>query len=406
MLLTRFSSVFLSLGLLFGSAIVTLAQSPFSPVIEVNESVVTQFEIDQRRAFLELVSPAQASEERAREGLIEDKLRNQAAAQFGFTATEDDIIAAMTDFAARGELELDAFINILASNGIAVETFRDFVTSGIGWRDLVRARFGNRVQITQEDIDRALAASTQGGSINVLLSEIIIPAPPQRMAFVMEEAERISQIRSADQFSNVARQVSATASRDNGGRLDWTPISRFPATLRPILLSLAPGEVSDPIPLENAVALFQLRGIQETGRADATYGAIEYAQYLIPGGRSEAAQAIAARVSAEVDVCDDLYGVAFGEPEEQLVRETLAPADIPRDIALELAKLDDNEISTALVTSDGTSLILLMLCSRTAALDEEVSQDAIANQLRQERFEGFSDSYLEQLRADARIRFR
>ena len=44
------------------------------------------------------------------------------------------------------------------------------------------------------------------------------------------------------------------------------------------------------------------------------------------------------------------------------------------------------------------------MCGRTAAQTEEISRDAIAGQLRQERLSGFADSYLEQLRADARIR--
>lgn len=382
------------------------AQNLFAPAIQVNEGVITRFEIQQRQAFLQLVSPARATEERAREGLIEDRLRQQAVAQVGFTPTEDDVLTAMTEFATRGNLELDAFLDVLKSEGIAEQTFRDFVSVGIGWRDLIRAQFGNRVQVTSEDIDRALAASTQGSSLRVLLSEIIIPSPPEQQEAVLAEAQRISQITSFAAFSDAARRFSATASRERGGRLDWTAITALPEVLRPLLLSLAPGEVTDPIPLENAVALFQLRDIQETGRAAPQFSAVEFARYYIPGGRSEAAFAEARRIEAEVDVCDDLYGIALGAPEEVLARDTLAPADIPQDIALELAKLDDNEVSTNLVSADGTNLVFLMLCGRTAALNEDLSRDAIADRLRQERFSGFADSYLEQLRADARIRNR
>lgn len=403
--MTRFLSCLALCGLT-ALAAPSHAQNLFAPAIQVNESVITRFEIQQRQAFLQLVSPAQASETRAREALVEDRLRQQAVAQVGFTATEDDVLNAMNEFAARGNLKLDEFLGVLRENGIAEETFRDFVSVGIGWRDLVRAQFGNQVEVTTADIDRALAASTQGSSLRVLLSEIIIPAPPEEEAAVRAEAERISQITSFAAFSQAASTYSATASRERGGRLDWTPITNLPAALRPLLLSLAPGEVTDPIPLENAIALFQLRDIQETGRVAPDYSAVEFARYYIPGGRSEAALAQAQRVANDVDVCDDLYGIAQGQPEEVLQRDTLAPADIPQDIALELAKLDDNEISTALVSSDGSNLVFLMLCGRTASLNADVSRDAIAERLRQERFTGFADSYLEQLRADARIRNR
>ncbi len=380
------------------------AQNPFAPVIEVNEDVITAYELSQREAFLRIISPANASPEAARTELIDDKLRNQALRQAGLSLSESDVRDGMEEFAGRADLTADEFIQALESRGISEETFRDFVAVGIGWRDLIRARFGNRVQISEAEVDRALAAATAGSGLRVLVSEIIMPAPPQQAAAVLARAERISQIRTEAEFSAAARRFSATASRGRGGRLDWTPITNLPPALRPLLLALAPGEVTRPIPIPNAVALFQLRGIEETDRPVPEYSAIEYARYLIPGGRSDAALAEAARVRAQVDVCDDLYGVALGQPEEVLTRETLAPADIPQDIALELAKLDSDEVSTALTTSDGQALVFLMLCGRTETATEDVSRDAVATRLRQERLSGIAESYLEQLRADARIR--
>jgi len=62
-------------------------------------------------------------------------------------------------------------------------------------------------------IDRALATVGQTSALRVLLSEIIIPAPPQRAAAVLAQAERISQLRSEAEFSAAARRFSATASR-------------------------------------------------------------------------------------------------------------------------------------------------------------------------------------------------
>lgn len=44
-----------------------------------------------------------------------------------------------------------------------------------------------------------------------------------------------------------------------------------------------------------------------------------------------------------------------------------------------------------------------MLCGRTASLNEAASREEVALQLRQQRLTGYSDSLLEELRADARI---
>ncbi len=72
-------------------------------------------------------------------------------------------------------------------------------------------------------------------------------------------------------------------------------------------------------------------------------------------------------------------------------------------MALELAKLDAGEVSTALTRSNGKTLVLLMLCGRTADIAAEASREQIANVLIEQRLQSFSESYLEQLRADALI---
>ena len=170
-----------------------------------------------------------------------------------------------------------------------------------------------------------------------------------------------------------------------------------------MLLGLTPGEVTDPLPIPNALALFQLRDIEETSAPSPEYAAIEYAAYYMAGGRSPETLARAAKLASQVDVCDDLYGIAKGQPEAALDRGSKAPGEIPQDIAYELAKLDPGEVSTALTRSDGNTLVFLMLCGRTAALNETASREEVALQLRQQRLSGYSDSLLEELRADARI---
>jgi len=380
------------------------AQNPFAPLLQVDEDIITGFEVEQRQRFLRVVSPANSGLQRAREELIEDRLRAQAVRQFGINVSEQDVLDGMEEFAARANLSTEEFVKALAQRGVAVETFQSFVAVGLAWRELVRGLFGARVDVSEAEIDRALAAASSGSGVRVLLSEIIIPVEPGQQEAVENLAERIAQSTSIAEFSGFARQYSATATRGQGGRLNWSSLTDLPPVLRPLILALAPGEVTSPLPIPNAVALFQLRAIEETSAPTREFAAIEYAQYFIPGGRTEAALNEAEKIKLRIDVCDDLYGIAFGQPEEVLVRETKAPADIPQDLAIELAKLDKNEVSTALVSSDGQSLVFLMMCGRTPVLDTEVSRDDIAVQLRAERLSQLADSYLEELRADARIR--
>ena len=383
----------------------TWAQNLFAPVAQVDEAVITEFEVQQRSRFLQVLNSPGGDRASVIEELIRDRLRVAETQQRGASLNEGALEQGLIDFAARANLTLEEFTAGLESAGVARETFRDFVAVSLIWRDYIRARFGSRVQISEDEIDRAVNQVNSASGIEVLVSEIIIPAPPEQAAAVLAQAEEIAQSTSEAEFSGFARRFSATASRGRGGRLDWLPITELPASLRPLLLALGPGEVTQPLPIPNAVALFQLRDIREIGAPAQEYDAVEYAAYYINGGRTPEALGIARNIRASVDRCDDLYGIATGKPENVLDRGSLPPEEIPEDIAIELAKLDPGEVSTALTRANGNTLVFLMLCGRTPALEEDqvIDREAVAAQLRNQRLTAFSDNLLAELAAEAKI---
>ena len=379
------------------------AQNLFAPAITVDEMVITGYEIEQRRRMMTLLNAPGNVNELSREQLIDDRLRLKAAREAGIEPSEQDILDGMDEFAGRADRSREQFVAQLNQGGVDEETFRDFVRAGTAWRELVRAQFASRTQVTPEEVDRALASGGSSSDVRVLLSEIIMPINAQNVEAVRARAERISQMTSTSEFSAQARQYSATATRDDGGGLPWRDLTELPPQIRSLVLGLAPGEVTDPLPIQGAVALFQLRDIEESGYTAPDYAAIDYAAYYMAGGRSSETLAQARVLAGRVDRCDDLYAAAKGQPEEVLDRVTLPPAEIPTDIAYELSKLDPGEVSTALTRADGQTLVFLMLCGRTAAVAEDADRSQVEIGLRNRRLTEVSDSYLAQLRANARI---
>ena len=378
------------------------AQSPFSPAIKVNQDIVTWYELDQRLQFLSALGAPGASEDEVRQSLIDDRLRKQAMREAGIEVAPEDIQLGIDEFATRGQLSTDQFLQLLAEEGVDRETVRDFVADQLSWRDYISARFLSQARPSEEEINRALGQAG-GGGLQVLLSEIIIPVNQQTLAQAQLLADEIAQIEGFEAFSAAATQYSAAGTRDNGGRLDWLNLTNLPPALQPVILGLQNGDITQPLALPNAIALFQMRGLREVASGAPRYSNVDYAMYYLPGGRSAETLAQATRLQENVDTCEDLYGIAKDQPPEVLDRIEASPSEIPRDVALELAKLDLNEVSTALTRNDGQTLVFLMLCTRTVDRGEETSRADVANALTQQRLQAFAESLLQQLRADATI---
>lgn len=374
--------------------------NPFAPVIMVNDLGITGFEIDQRMRFLQLLRAPGDLRAEAEKALIDDRLRTTAAKRDGVTVTDEAVAQGMTEFAGRANMNSEQFVQAISQAGVEVQTFRDFVEAGLLWREVVRARFAPGVRISEADIDRALALENERGKgTRVLMSEIILPAPPGQEEAAMAQAQQISQLQGEGAFGAAAREVSAAPSRANGGRLEWLPIDNLPPPLRPVILGLKPGQASAPVGLPGGVAVFMLRALDEAGPVQATPQQIDYASLTLSGPEAQSTQG---RIRAAVDTCNDLYAVK-GLPADLVTRQTLPLDQIPQDVALELARLDAGEIATV---QRGDSTLFLMLCKRERLMTEGVtapSRDEVRNQLQNARIAAIAENYLADLRADAVI---
>jgi peptidyl-prolyl cis-trans isomerase SurA len=384
------------------AALPALSQNPFEAQFRVNGEPITRFDLEQRTLFLTLLNAGPDAARIAQEQLINERLQVQAAAREGITAPEEAIVAAQANFAAQGQFDRETFIIALAEQGVEENTFRDLVTAGILWRETVAARFGPRAEVTMEEIDRALAQVPSRGGVRVLLSEIILPAgDPDSERASRVRADRLRGLTDPAEFAGAARQFSVAPSRLQGGDIDWRAIDDLPPEIGEALRAISPGQVTRPVALPNAIALFRMRDREEVPQGSIENVSADYAEFLIPGGRSPAALAEAARIESEVRTCDDLYGVARGQPADRLRRQTVRLNALPGDVAREIALLDQNEVSTNLTR--GGNLVFLMLCERTVRESTAVDRSQVRQVLTGQRLETFAAGFLNELRLAAEI---
>lgn len=423
--------------------------SPFAARVTIDGAVITNYEVQQRALFLRALRLPGDPEAEAIRALIEDRLGAAAAKAAGITVKAEEITAGMTEFASRANLSAEEFTKALADEGVAPETFRDFVTAGLLWRAVVKAKFPAAPPISAAQVDRAIAGTVNKPLIRILMSELFLPLQPgDDAAAILDEARSIkAEIENGGSFGAAAQRYSAAPTGQNGGRLEWMDLTNLPPPVAEKLLKLAPGQVSEPFVLPNAVALFQLNDLsEEKGPAPAAVQ-VEYAEYLLAPGQDAAA------VRAQVDRCGDLNIVARGQGAERLTVTKAMTSALPQDVGIELAKLDVNEASTALRRGEWT--VFLMLCQRqalaeapppapdaaaegakaegaaaegaaatteptpTANPDPETAKDdglpegmiapiraAVQDQLGAKRLEQLAAGYMEELRSEARIEIK
>jgi peptidyl-prolyl cis-trans isomerase SurA len=382
-----------------GSAPQAIA-NPFDAVLAVNDRVITQYELDQRQLFLEILRQQGDLPQLARSGLIEDRLRLFAAEEAGMKIGPEQVLAGMEEFAGRANLTTDEFLQLTGEMGLASETFRDFVEAGMIWREVVRAKYAAGVTITEAEIDRAIANFQPTGASRLQLLELVLPGENGDLSGAQALARRLQvQIETEADFAAFARSNSAGETAVSGGRIGWQRLSELPEASRAALARLAPGSMSRPVLLEDRVVIYWLveRGEDPLGKAEGIW--LDYAQFLVPEGANAEAELAAAR--AKADTCDDLYTVAAGLPEDRLLRESQPQSAVGGDIGAVLATLDAGETSTRL--SRNGWRVLVMLCSRGPAPDLQPDRDVVREQLLNQRLSALADIYLEELRSEAII---
>jgi peptidyl-prolyl cis-trans isomerase SurA len=362
--------------------------------IQVNNSVITQFELDQRAKFLGVLKFADNHSELAQTQLIEERLKQSEAQKLNISASDVEIEDALTRFASRANLTVKEFNKELKRIEIYPDTFRSYVETEVIWQKLVNKKFGAQSSVSNLQLQRAKSISKFEDTIQVLLTEIIIPFSTDDRSEKENLANLLKQIRSKEEFSNAAHKHSKAPTATVGGRVKWQNFDRLPGIIKPLILGLSPGQVTEPIMLTKAIALFQLRDIREI-KTDRTQ--LELLDFV----KVKSDLKYLLFVQDNFHNCSDLEAIIGDQTEVTLTRKKLLSDEIPNTLVPVLDNLDQNE--SEIIVEDGQSQLVIM-CERNNQLNstaQTLEQDK--NVLQSNRLKHLARSFLETLKDNARI---
>ncbi len=375
----------------------SVAQNPFAARVVVDNRVITAFDLDQRVLFLRVFNTPGDLRAQATERLIDERVQLAEARRMGIRPSDQEIADGIAEFAARFDLGPDEFLDLLASEGLAPESFRAFVEAGIAWRQVLQRRFAGRIEVGDAAVARARQTTAFRGRPRVLLSELVLPATPDNV----ELAQMIAADSTPAEFAESARLFSASDSRAQGGRLDWIALDDLPPALRPAIEGLQPGQISPPVEAEGAVILFLMRDIDRSPRLPAASIEVEYVRATVPAATAEGELA---RLRAGADACADFLRLTSNLPAEAVRRETRRLPDLPPALSVTLGRMDARDIAATPAAAGAVDLV--MLCGRTPVAELMPDGPAMRNQMADRRLEALANGLLAELRAAAIIERR
>ena len=371
------------------------AKITFAPAIQVDDMIITQYEIDQRSLFFEILKFPGNHKKEAEKSLIDDRLKLRASKKFNVELNPNALNFEMEMFAKRANLTVDQFAKRLKKAGVDRKTWENYMQIPILWLETVNRKFASEISYSMQsnDIENK---SISKSDIQVLLTEIIIPVRSGFEEEANQKIEMLRKIKSVKKFSEAAFTYSVAPTRNMGGKVKWQNLSNLPSIVKPLIAGLSIGEISEPLPIAGGLAIFQLRDLREINRK-GTSKFVEYIQFKFKKNPK-----INNRIISNVMICDDLYSFLKFSEKAELERKNVKENSISKDLKKILSELDQNEF--IFQNDDNFISKLIMVCGRSEKKNLSKNEmKEINRRLVNKRLLSLANSYLENLRQEARI---
>ncbi len=391
----------------------------------VNDDVITTYDLRQRVLLILVTNSVQPTEANLREverealrGLVDEKLEQQEIKHVQeknkdvkLEPTAKELDEELTGLAQQFGVKPDAFLTTLRNANVDPETLLSQLRIQMAWRHYIGGRFGSSVRIGDERIAHEVTRATDAATkTQYQVAEIYLDAAKSGGQVQAQEgaAQLVEQIKKGAPFAAVARQFSALPSAANGGDAGWLPAGQItPAVLEDALVAMRPGQVSDPIPVQDGVYILQLRD----KRAGVGASLIDLKQAAVRLGADAPADQVAT-AKAKLDAVRAAYkdcatfettaskvdGVVAGD-----LGETEA-GELSPEFKAVVDTLKVGEIGGPVRTKAG--LHLIAVCSRKASGGRVASRTDIEDRLENEQLAMIAKRFLRDLRNSATIESR
>ena len=387
-------------------------------VAKVNGKAVTNYQVDQRAAFLHMVTNLEDTAQNraqikqdATQMLIDEILKLDAAAALDPTLAQRSRETAHKlvdeNFAANGKTGSQR----LREQGVDSSNIQQKFITDIVWGEFIRFKFQTKFAELDTIVDKVLARiEANARQPQVKLSEIILLPEPNRpldrTLFLANEI--IKAVNNGANFNAIAKQYSASGTATNGGQLGWVMLDQLPDHIQEQVKMTKIGAVSAPLQRDGLIILIRNEGSRQDGVADPSQDIITLARAVYPLSKDASnadkleAAAKLERDTASINSCDGLVALNqdYGSGIQGLIKN-ISLGSFNRPLQALVNELKASVPSKPLSFTEGISVF--MLCDRISPKITLPSRDELLRVEFDKIFGSLSERYLLQLRRSAII---
>jgi peptidyl-prolyl cis-trans isomerase SurA len=163
----------------------------------VNGEPITTYDVEQRTRMLRVFTGGRQGEQAAIEQLIDEKLMLQEAERRRVSVSDEQVDAEFANRARSAKLSASQFAQAMRQAGFDPQTFKNFLRANMAWGQIVSSRFRATVDITDQDVARALTGRDTSTDEQQTATEYLL----QQIIFVVSSsASAAQQRRQAEAF--------------------------------------------------------------------------------------------------------------------------------------------------------------------------------------------------------------
>lgn len=229
----------------------------------VNEEMIPLSEIYSRAMpqLMQMQQMGKATAESRKEVLkmaleecIADRLLAAEQKAYGIEVTEAEIDAAIEDVRRQNHMEPAMFEKALQSQGLTMEKYREKLKTDLASMRLVNFKVRSKIKVSDEDIrteyEKMVRESKADFEVHArhIVFQVAKDASPEDEEKGRSEAADIARrAREGEDFVELAKKYSQSASRDSGGDLGFFKRGDMVAAFESVAFNLPVGSVSDPV---------------------------------------------------------------------------------------------------------------------------------------------------------------